>query len=103
MKFLVTDLNIGFVKPGKVEHIEFPYEGDVKFTKAESPCGCSLPYFDEDKKVIIVRYTPNSMPEHLKAQGKTQLTVKKQVTVFWIDEQGIEQSQILSFTGTVRL
>jgi len=61
-----------------------------------SSCGCSKPSYNESKKQIVVNYTPNKIPNHLREQGWYETT--KSITVKYRD--GSED--ILRFKSTVK-
>ena len=80
-KFKTNFLDIGEVKVGsKVEAVfplNQPLSDKVRF---HASCGCSKPYYDKEKDLVVVVYMAKPVPEHLKDKGYYTSTKTVKVT-----------------------
>lgn len=86
---------IGDVKVGVKTVIKFKAVNISKIRTLQSSCGCSTPRYDEETKEIIVSFTPNPIPRHLRGQGYYKAT--KTITVAYVDGT----KDVLSFTAKI--
>lgn len=103
-----TTVNIGRVKAGVPLTITFEYEGEITMAKngwgkpdIQVTCGCTSAVFNPSTKVLSVKYTPKSIPKHMKEEGKKEYPTRKTVMVKYFDETTEKKSVTLTFTGIV--
>lgn len=87
---------------GHKQEIHFPYSflGDI--TDIKATCDCADVYNDKTNMRITIRYKPREIPSHLVSQGfyKTEKSVTIRSKA--IANDGSENINTLTFTGTVR-
>lgn len=88
-------------KVGVTQILTFFYKDNVKVTKIVSPCACSEPKDNPLEQSISIKYKPNSVPKHLKLEGKTNYVTTKNIDVYYHTGDGIEQYQKLSFEAFI--
>ena len=78
------NLDLGNLKEGEPVLVNFEYITDGRFISASSSCGCSVPNWDNEKKVLEVTFTPGAVPKHLEEQGFYE--TEKEITVVMIED-----------------
>lgn len=68
--------NLGIIKSREEVTITFDFPKVEEIKDMESSCGCSKPIKDLKNKSVVVKYTPDRVPLHLKDQG-TYITSKQ--------------------------
>lgn len=97
MKWDSLQKNIGVVKVGETKEIIFKALVPLpKITKLKSSCGCSTPTYDKKLNQVVVEYTAQKIPKHLKHEG--QYKSRKLITIVYEDES----RDTLIFHGTVK-
>lgn len=84
---------------GKEEVFYFYYDNISLVTKIVSSCGCTGVRNQTNFDRIVAHYTPNPIPEHLKAQG--YYTTIQTITVDYNDEDNLPKQEELVFTAKI--
>lgn len=102
-----TIKNLGELKVGIEQIITFEYEGPININRnrwgkpdIQTSCGCTSAIFRDN--FLIVKYTPNQIPKHLVAEGKTSYSTRKTITIGYIDSTGESKRDTLSFTALIK-
>lgn len=100
--FEVTHFELGIVPVFKEIRLVYPYTKGTKITEIISPCGCSAVFDDSTNNQIVILYTPQATPVHLRGGP---FTTSKIITVKYntLQEDGtlLELPVNISFTSTV--
>ena len=78
------NINLGSLKEAEPTTVNFEYIGEGKFISANSSCGCSVPNWNKDEKVLQVVFTPGAVPKHLEQQGFYE--TEKEIAVVMIED-----------------
>ncbi len=92
-------IDLGTVKVGQLQIVEFEYDNIDLITKTEVPCGCTELNIDSKNKMIKLKYIPSSIPNHLKTQG--YYLPLKNVVIHHKQWDGDDTSTKLEFTAKV--
>ena len=102
-----TIKNLGELKVGKEQTITFEYEGPIIINRnrwgkpdIQTSCGCTSAVFKGN--CLTVKYTPNPIPKHLIAEGKTFYNTRKTIAIGYIDSNGESKRDTLSFTALIK-
>jgi len=101
--FNKTHIELGVVTPYKEIRLQYPYTNDISLIMdIVAPCGCSIAFNDQTNREIVVHYTPQSTPTHLRGTPYTTIKIV-QVKYATLNEDGTlhELTQQLSFESTV--
>lgn len=82
-KWKNKSVNLGEISANVKITIIFEAKEKLDIQRITSSCGCSVPKYDKEKNVIVVSYTPSSVPYHLKSRGDYHTT--KNITVYYND------------------
>lgn len=100
--FNPTHIDLGEIRAGIEVKIEFPYTDIQVIKSTEVSCDCTSVIIDGNRKVLIAVYKPNSISQHLAAQGETRQRITKVVKLVYDDTFGLQNiAETLSFSATV--
>jgi len=77
-------IDLGNLKEGQPTTVNFEYIASGRFISSNSSCGCSVPNWDNEKKVLKVVFTPGAVPKHLEEKGFYE--TEKEIAVVMIEE-----------------
>ena len=93
-----TNINFGNIKVGTRLNINFQGTENLPKIKTIRPsCGCTSAQFDNDKKLLSVKYTAGDIPQHLLIEGIHEYKTSKRILVIY--EDGTDET--LSFNVRV--
>jgi hypothetical protein len=100
--FNITEIKLGTVKVGIPVLLEYPYTDVGLVTKIVSPCDCSEVYNKAKEQMIVIKYTPKPIPEHLKAVGQYKVAKSATITYNGTAPEAPEMIQTLTFEAIVK-
>ena len=100
MAFDITHKNLGRVKAGKRQEITYPYDSTVQaIGSIDLSCGCSGASHQPINREVVISYTPQPVPQHLRGQG--HYYTRNHATVSVTLNTGDTVPLVLSFEATV--
>lgn len=85
MNWKQAEIDLGVINVNQTVNVIFDYIGNhpelIKQDHITASCGCSKPIWDDKNNLLIVNYTPNPIPLHLKSQGKHSYNSNKYILV----------------------
>ena len=63
--FAITEINLGRIKVGSINTLNFPYDDLDYISRITTPCTCTGVTNYTREKVIRGEYRPNAIPVHL--------------------------------------
>ena len=75
--------NLGTITVGKTQRVVYQSLTSLEVKNISSSCGCTSPTYDAGKKELVVKYTPNPIPVHLRTLGFYNSV--KTITVYYKD------------------
>ena len=100
--FNTTNINLGVIRVGIQQIIEFPYDNISLITKIKPSCDCSEAYNLASEGKLVVKYTPKPIPVHLKEVGQYRKAVSINVTFTTTEPGNPEATQTLTFEATIK-
>jgi hypothetical protein len=95
-----TLITLGTISHNDEQTVTFHYDNIHEIVSIVTSCGCSRAYNKISEKALIIIYTPNPVPPHLKNVGR--YFVKKEVYVIYKTEvNGPDIRVTLTFNATV--
>lgn len=88
-------IDLGRIKQGKIQEVKFTVLDLEDIKEMASSCGCSVPKKNIETNQIIVKFTPDSIPVHLREQGYYDTT--KQIVLEYKDNR----QSLLSFSARI--
>lgn len=98
--FLTDKINLGEVKVGSKNSLEFPYSDIDYISRVTSPCVCTNVSNHVKDKMIKGSYVPAPIPIHLKVEGMTKHPRDYTITVEYVKD-GHTITQQLKFTAII--
>lgn len=96
-------IELGELKPKKEIEFHFNYDDEVKLiTSILSPCGCTRVTNDIPNRSIIVNFTPEDVPLHIRAQGRNWYDTAKVLKIEYLNTSNAELKQQLVFTAKIK-
>lgn len=102
MIFQTKLIEIGTIYVGRTHTVEFMYDPNLikRISNIISSCDCSD--VKNTGNSVVVKYKAKEVPKHLQLLQKTSYKILKEIKVYYVTHDGLEEFEILHFSGLVK-
>lgn len=96
--FLKTEHDLGIIKAGSKNNMEFPYDESVSLVTRITGCDCSSSYNKAKERMVVLVFTAMEIPKHL---STTKWVITKSYEVEAVLKDGTIAKQKISFKAII--